>query len=180
MTLNLGLRYEFQGVPKEDNNLFGNWEPSVGLEQVGKNIGSIYKGDHNNFSPRMGIAWDVTGQGTTMFASAAASIYDLLSMSTFLSQQNLQSGPCTFGLDTVPTGATIKFERSHHGSRDRKHRRHGCYNSRLAGSTGMALHWAQSHLSRQSPFQFCFGESRQRRRNPCNTFAMNRNYRSLT
>src|SRR5437879_2441373 len=65
VTMNLGFRYELQGVPKEANNLFGNWEPSVGFEQVGKNIGSIYKGDHKNFSPRFGIAWDVTVKGTT-------------------------------------------------------------------------------------------------------------------
>src|SRR5207245_2770782 len=49
VTLNLGLRYEYQAVPTEANNLFGNWEPSVGFEQVGKNIGSIYKGDSKNF-----------------------------------------------------------------------------------------------------------------------------------
>src|SRR5438270_7900155 len=46
--LNLGLRYEFQGVPTEANNLFGNWEPSVGFEQVGKNISSLYNSDRRN------------------------------------------------------------------------------------------------------------------------------------
>ncbi|MDQ1408336.1 MAG: hypothetical protein QOJ41_71, partial [Acidobacteriaceae bacterium] len=45
VTLNLGLRYELQGVPSEANNQLGNFEPSVGLEQVGKNIGSLYKKD---------------------------------------------------------------------------------------------------------------------------------------
>src|SRR5207302_776986 len=38
VTLNRGFRYELQGVPKEANNLFGNFEPSVGFAQVGKNI----------------------------------------------------------------------------------------------------------------------------------------------
>jgi hypothetical protein len=32
-------------VPSEANNQLGNFEPSVGLEQVGKNIGSLYKKD---------------------------------------------------------------------------------------------------------------------------------------
>jgi hypothetical protein len=106
ITLNLGLRYEYQGVPSESNNLLGNWEPSVGFEQVGKNIGSIYKGDHTNFSPRFGVAWDVTGKGTTVVRAGASLIYDLLSMSSFLSQQNT-TNTVTLGLGVVPTGASI-------------------------------------------------------------------------
>ena len=107
VTINLGLRYELQGVPTEDHNLFGNWEPSVGLEQVGKNISSIYKRDGKNFSPRVGVAWDVTGKGTTIVRLGGSIVYDVIPMSAFLSQQNLQSGPVLFGIGVVPTGATI-------------------------------------------------------------------------
>src|SRR5215472_7350112 len=46
VTLNLGFRYEFQAVPTEANNLIGNFDPTVGLEQVGKNISSVYNPDH--------------------------------------------------------------------------------------------------------------------------------------
>jgi hypothetical protein len=106
VTLNLGLRYEYQGVPTEDHNLLGNFEPGVGLEQVGKNISSVYNGDHRNFSPRLGVAWDVTGKGTTVVRAGGSIIYQLLSMSTFLSQQNTQN-TVTLGVGTVPAGATI-------------------------------------------------------------------------
>jgi hypothetical protein len=106
VTLNLGFRYELQGVPTEANNQFGNWEPSVGFEQVGKNISSIYNGDHKNFSPRLGIAWDVTGKGTTIVRAGGSIIYSLLSMNAFLSQQNTQN-TVTLGVGTVPAGATI-------------------------------------------------------------------------
>jgi len=106
VTINLGFRYEYQAVPSEDKNLFGNFEPSVGLEQVGKNISSIYKGDHKNFSPRFGVAWDVTGKGTTIVRVGGSIVYDLLSMSTFMSQQNTQN-TVTLGVGTVPAGATI-------------------------------------------------------------------------
>jgi hypothetical protein len=106
VTLNLGMRYEFQAVPTEANNLIGNWEPSVGFEQVGKNISSVYRPDHRNFSPRLGVAWDVTGKGTTIVRAGGSLIYSLLSMSTFLSQQNTQN-TVTLGVGTVPTGATI-------------------------------------------------------------------------
>src|SRR5215472_9342231 len=85
VTMNLGLRYELQGVPSEEHNLLGNFEPRVGLEQVGKNIGSLYKKDPYNFAPRVGVAWDVTGKGTTVIRAGASIVYDLLSMSTFLS-----------------------------------------------------------------------------------------------
>jgi Carboxypeptidase regulatory-like domain/TonB dependent receptor len=106
ITLNVGLRYEFQAVPVEANNLFGNFEPGVGLEQVGKNISSIYKPDHRNFSPRFGVAWDVTGKGTTVVRAGGSIVYSLLTMSTFMSQQNTQN-TVTLGVGTVPTGASI-------------------------------------------------------------------------
>jgi hypothetical protein len=106
VTVNLGIRYEYQGVPSDSKNLLGNFEPGVGLEQVGKNISSIYKGDHKNFSPRFGVAWDVTGKGTTIVRLGGSILYDVLSMSTFLSQQNTQN-TVTLGLGTVPAGATL-------------------------------------------------------------------------
>ena len=108
VTLNLGLRYEYQGVPNEANNLLGNWEPSAGFEQVGKNIPSIYKGDHKDFGPRLGVAWDVTGRGTTVIRAGGGILYSLLPMSTFLSEQGTQDG-IALGLGTIPTGAALFY-----------------------------------------------------------------------
>jgi len=107
VTLNLGLRYELQGVPSDSNDQLGNFQPSVGLEQVGKNIGSLYNKDATNFAPRVGVAWDVTGNGTTVVRAGASIVYDLLSMSTFLSQQNTNN-TVTLGANVVPTGAAIQ------------------------------------------------------------------------
>ena len=107
ITLNLGLRYELQGVPSDSNNQLGNFEPNVGLEQVGKNIGSLYKKDATNFAPRVGVAWDLSGKGTTVIRGGVAIVYDLLSMSTFLSQQNTNN-TVTLGANVVPTGATLQ------------------------------------------------------------------------
>src|ERR1700724_3899103 len=59
--LNLGVRYEVDGVIKEVNDQFGNFLPSEGLVQVGHGITSPYNGDHNNFAPRIGLAWDMCG-----------------------------------------------------------------------------------------------------------------------
>src|SRR5437588_6352175 len=50
LTINAGMRYDLSTVIKERNNLLGNFEPSVGLVQVGAQVGAPYNGDHNNFS----------------------------------------------------------------------------------------------------------------------------------
>jgi Carboxypeptidase regulatory-like domain/TonB dependent receptor len=174
VTLNLGLRYELQGVPTEDHNLFGNWEPSVGFEQVGKNIGSIYNRDNTNFSPRLGVAWDVTGKGTTIVRLGGSLVYDVIPMSTYLSQQNLQSGPVLFGIGVVPTGATI-FDAACPT---------GCAGVGNILSTGIklplsgpgSLNWTNQTTpifpTNVSSFVTCSTA------NPCNTFAMNRNFRT--
>src|SRR5712691_6569114 len=65
LTLNLGLRYEIDGVEKERDDLFANFDPTKGLVQVGSGITSPYHGDHNNFGPRVGFAWDMFGNGKT-------------------------------------------------------------------------------------------------------------------
>jgi hypothetical protein len=98
ITLNLGLRYEVNSVIKDENNLLGNFDPNLGLVQVGKQIGSPYNGDHNNFAPRAGFAWDVTGNGRTVLRGGAGIIYETLNWESFLALNN------TLGLATNPTG----------------------------------------------------------------------------
>jgi hypothetical protein len=107
VTLNLGLRYEYATPPSEAHNLLGGFDQAVGMVQVGsKQLPSLYNGDHKNFSPRVGAAWDVTGKGTTIVRAGFSLVYDLLTMDTFLSQQNTQNAP-TIGVGVIPTGATI-------------------------------------------------------------------------
>ena len=74
ITLNLGLRYEYNASPTEQNNYIGNFNPNVNpattpaLEQAGPGapLPSLYHADHKGFSPRVGLAWDVTGNGKTV------------------------------------------------------------------------------------------------------------------
>jgi len=170
LTLNLGLRYEFQAVPTEDHNLLGNWEPSVGLEQVGKNIGSIYNPDHKNFSPRIGFAWDVTGKGTTVVRAGASIVYSLLSMNTFLSQQNTQN-TVTLGVGTVPTGATI-FDAACPT---------GCPGIGNIVTTGITLPSSSLTWVDQTTAIYPSNVTSQvecGNPDPCDTFAMNRHFRT--
>jgi hypothetical protein len=78
VTLNLGLRYDYFGVqhnadPSLDSNFyygegatieeqFANGEVFIASESP---TGSLWKKDYNNFGPRLGIAWDVFGDGKT-------------------------------------------------------------------------------------------------------------------
>jgi hypothetical protein len=175
ITLNLGLRYEYQAVPTEAHNLFGNFEPSMGFEQVGKNISSIYNPDHRNFSPRLGIAWDVTGKGTTVVRAGGAIVYSLLSMSAFLSQQNTQN-TVTLGVGTVPTGATI-FDSSCPT---------GCPGIGNINATGISIPGSSLTWKDQTTAIYpasvtglvqC-GDGLGSNPGPCDTFSLNRNFRT--
>ena len=76
LTLNLGLRYEYEPPVRDRNNLFGNFDASAptGLvQQTGGN--SIYNSDFNNVAPRLGLAWDITGKGTTVLRAGAGIVY---------------------------------------------------------------------------------------------------------
>lgn len=98
LILNLGMRYELNTVPVEENNLQGNFTPAAGLQQVGKAISSPYQGDHNNFSPRLGFAWDVFGNGKTVLRGGGGILYEQLSLDVFQGIGN------SFGLRVEPTG----------------------------------------------------------------------------
>jgi len=101
LTVNLGLRYEFSSVVQEDHNLLGNFDPNLGMVQVGHQISGLYNPDHTNFGPRMGFAWDVSGQGKTVLRGGAGLIYETVNWQSFIAFNN------AFGPGSVPTGAPI-------------------------------------------------------------------------
>src|ERR1700722_8439096 len=101
LTFNLGLRYELNTVVKDQNNLLGNFSPTVGLEQVGQQIGAPYHGDHNDFGPRVGLAWDPFGTGKTVIRAGAGVIYETINWESFLALNN------SLGISMIPTGAII-------------------------------------------------------------------------
>ena len=103
LTVNLGLRYEIDTVPKELDNLQGNFLAGTtsGLAQVGAGETSPYNGDHNNFSPRLGIAWDVFGDGKTVLRAGGSLIYEMLTLDVLDNIGN------SFGLRVTPTGDAL-------------------------------------------------------------------------
>jgi hypothetical protein len=101
LTVNLGVRYELNSVLKEAHNLLGNFDPNVGMVQVGKQIGDLYNGDHNNFAPRVGFAWDVRGNGKTVIRAGGGIVYEQIAQQSFMALGNLLGAP------SVPTAATL-------------------------------------------------------------------------
>jgi len=101
LTINFGVRYEFSSVPQEAHDLLGNFDPNVGLVQVGHQISSLYNPDHSNFGPRLGFAWDIGGNGRTVLRGGGGLIYETVNWQSFIAFNN------AFGPGSVPTGAEI-------------------------------------------------------------------------
>lgn len=107
ITLNLGLRYEYATPMGEQHNLLGSFVPSLGLLQVGNQIGSIYNSDKRDFAPRLGLAWNLSAKGTTVLRAGYNIIYtSLLPMQALTGIGGGQNGS-NGGVATVPTGATF-------------------------------------------------------------------------
>jgi Carboxypeptidase regulatory-like domain/TonB dependent receptor-like, beta-barrel len=106
VTLNLGLRWEYAAPLTEANNLLANWTPTQGLISAGGSQGSsVYNRQKTNFAPRLGVAWDVTGKGTTVLRAGGGVYYDALPASVFVANSlALQNFP-TPGISSIPTGA---------------------------------------------------------------------------
>jgi outer membrane receptor protein involved in Fe transport len=86
LTLNLGLRYEFNTTPSEshgNNYRFLNVQTDTSSTQ-----GPIMRNASlKNFSPRIGFAWDVTGKGNTSIRGGAGLYYDVGNIGSALKNQ---------------------------------------------------------------------------------------------
>jgi hypothetical protein len=103
LTLNYGLRYEYLGVFKEQNDRMANFVPGTGLVQVGtQGLSDLYQSDRNNFGPRFGFAYDVTGKGRTVVRGAYGFYYDTPSQDFFLLQGFQSGGPASPATNPLP------------------------------------------------------------------------------
>ena len=83
LTLNLGLRWEFNGVPAELDKLAGTLDQAAlvdGVSQIANlavmRTSKWYNNDWNNFAPRIGFAWSPGGSGKTSVRGGYGLYYD--------------------------------------------------------------------------------------------------------
>jgi hypothetical protein len=128
VTLNLGLRWDVQTAPTDPLNRVVNYEPgqkSVVIPTAP--VGALFFGDpgveragiptsYTHFSPRLGFAWDVAGDGKTSIRGAAGLFYGSISGNEWNTMTNFQpfSTRLTFtninqktNPQGVPLGATL-------------------------------------------------------------------------
>lgn len=87
------------------NNVLGNFNagvPSGLLQETGGN--AVYTLPKDLFSPRLGVAWDVTGKGTTVVRVGGTYMHDFLVFQNLL--PNLQNVPTGFAL-YQPNGTVV-------------------------------------------------------------------------
>ncbi|MEK6302618.1 MAG: TonB-dependent receptor [Acidobacteriota bacterium] len=111
LTLNLGVRYEYYGTQHNaDQSLDSNFyfgSGSTRQEQIANGqiqlaqdspIGKLWAVDKNNFAPRLGIAWDVFGDGKTALRGGYGMAYE----------RNF--GNVTFNvIQNPPNNSTVQF-----------------------------------------------------------------------
>lgn len=103
-TLNLGMRWDYYGVIREDQNRFSTYDPVLGLVF----IEDLYDSDRNNFSPRASIAWDLGGRGKTVFRAGIGTAYDAFSHDFFIGQIPFNCFNCP-GVAYNPVGPDALF-----------------------------------------------------------------------
>ena len=111
LKFNFGLRYELDTVPTE---AFGRFAPIVGLGNLatatlGTPGSSIHNGDHLDFAPRIGFAYQLTNDAKTVLRGGAGIYYDLptvnatqLAFGPPFKITNFLSGTASNGSVTVP------------------------------------------------------------------------------
>ena len=103
LVVNAGLRYDLSVPIKERHDLLANFDPTLGMVQVGKQISQPYNTDYKNLAPRLSFDYDVFGNGKTVLRAGAGIIYEIPHISVFIGQNSTEAQ----GLALIPTGLPL-------------------------------------------------------------------------
>jgi carboxypeptidase family protein len=105
VTLNLGLRYEYQAkVLNQDLNISDlSMFPTTGTSRQIPFVDFAPRGDKNNFGPRLGLAWDLKGNGNSVVRAAYGIYYNPIFTSVMRGEQtNFRQAAISISNPTYP------------------------------------------------------------------------------
>ena len=99
----------------EKNNYIGNFNPNVNplttpaVEQVGPGapISSMFNADYKDFAPRLGVAWDVRGNGKRVVRAGASVLRDPATFSDLVNVVPFGANFPTLNINTSGTQANL-------------------------------------------------------------------------
>src|SRR5262249_28940425 len=111
VTLNLGIRYdvyEYMNQPSLEKN-----RTYIALRALGSPYGKLAKTDSNNVSPRIGVAWDLHGNGRDVVRGGYGMFYGQGIMNSYF-QQNFAARdivyfPQTYTNSAIGSGALANY-----------------------------------------------------------------------
>jgi len=117
LTLNIGLRYEFMTTPREAagrqyaiRNLTTDSTVLPGGELAAWIPGPVMQNKtYRNFSPRLGFAWDVFGDGKTAVRGGGGVYYDVGNLGGVFVNESFGSYPSISYTFTNPANAVVTF-----------------------------------------------------------------------
>jgi len=104
LTVNLGLRYDYSAPWDEVNDKLSNLTPAGELAVAGSpNLDRLYEPDRNNFGPRVGLAYDLTGEGKTIVRAGFGLLYETLLQANSIEQVENNPPFSAFAVTRQPT-----------------------------------------------------------------------------
>jgi hypothetical protein len=105
LTLNYGLRWDYEGPLGDDKKDLSVFIPSKGgLVFQGAGIDSVYPKQYKNFSPRLGFAYQPKGNGDLVVRAGFGVFFDTPNLNPFLDNRPANGAPN--GLEGNPAGPT--------------------------------------------------------------------------